>query len=171
MLESYKKALLGSPKDCQQKEDCFRAGTACKGVGNSRFELVEKNTQKSPTHIYCIDMDCVWPNPPQGQAKCDYVFIQLPIQGPIPREAHFYFVELKKATNFNKAIGQIIQTIDDFKHRFRNCTETPDLPNKQITGIIAGGASPKSSDIFQKVVADFKKKYGCQLVKASKYEI
>lgn len=167
-LKDYQSALAPDIAKCTQKETCFAPKTACKGVGDSRFSIVESRTQKPPKDFYCVDIDCLWPDPPEP--KCDHVFIQLPLENP-QRDVHFYFVELKKGNNFERGIKQIKSTIDEFKNLLKCCPQTPSLDKKQITGIVAGGASPRTNIDFQKAIDDFKKSHGKDLLNKSELRI
>lgn len=155
---------LTNEKEQVEKCACFSHKTACSGVGTSRFEVIDKTTKKPPQELFCrIEIDGLWKDAGfRGGEKCDHVFIRISQQ-------HYYFVELKKGANFDKAIGQLITTIDEFKALL----DTANVPflKDNIYGFVAGGASPKTTDSFQRQKIEFRAKYGKSLEKASTYPI
>ena len=155
---------LTNEKERAEKCACFSHKTACSGVGTSRFEVIDKNTKKPPQELFChIEIDALWKDAGFGGGeKCDHVFIRISQQ-------HYYFVELKKGANFDKAIGQLITTIGEFKALLGNAN-VPFLKDN-IYGFVAGGASPKTTDSFQRQKLEFSKYYGKSLEKTSEYRI
>ncbi len=147
-----------------KKCDCFSHKTACRGVGTSRFSIIDKSTNKAPIEPFChIEIDKLWPDSGLGGGeKCDNVFIRI-------SQKHYYFVELKKGANFDKAIGQLIATISTFKMLLGKAKV--DFQKNNIYGFIAGGASPRTTDSFQKQKLEFNKNYGKSLEKTSEYKI
>lgn len=147
-----------------EKCTCFSHKTACSGVGTSRFSIIDKSTSKPPKELFChIEIDTLWPDSGLGGGeKCDNVFIRISQQ-------HYYFVELKKGANFDKAFKQLTATIDTFKMLLGKA-QVAFLQNN-IYGFIAGGASPKTTDSFQRQKLEFRNKYGKSLEKTSEYKI
>lgn len=160
----YIDALLVDTHEKAEKCACFSHKTACSGVGTSRFSIIDKSTNKPPRELFChIEIDTLWPDSGLGGGeKCDNVFIRI-------SQKQYYFVELKKGANFDKAIGQLIATISTFKMLLGKAKV--DFQKNNIYGFIAGGASPKTTDSFQKQKLEFNKNYGKSLEKTSEYKI
>lgn len=183
IFEPYIKALLGSFKPKQHSPDkIFQLCTSCKGVGNSRFKIVEQDG-RPPANTCAIDIDKLFPNPPKGQKKCDHVFIIL-TQDLLPQGdastycaiehlRYYCFAELKdsKKENYNGICDQIVATIELFRAAFKSAgLSSKAIPSQKIVGIICGG-SPKAGTNFQATQQDFRKKCGGVLKTVKDFEV
>jgi hypothetical protein len=155
-------------------EDIFQLTHSCK-AGKAKFDVFEKSTSKPPPrpkHCCYIDVDKLYPNPPDRQKKCDSVFIILNNDTPIGNTKDYSainhlryccFGELKdsKIESQEDMFEQIMCLVKLFKEKLEAAGYSKAFPNSKIIGVLCGGSMRNRN--FNQFASDAQRKYGISL--------
>lgn len=119
---------------CQPLRQKLGGGDECYAcLNHTPTESGKRFSIRGSSRFCRVSLDCLIPNPPSGQAKCDYVFIECAEARP-----RYLFVELSgDAKPLEEAYFQIRSTI----LHFRNQGVLPQ--GQQVEGHVVGAQAPK----------------------------